>query len=231
MNTLIHGLGILVATHLGRIGKLASCIVLLVLVFAPVRPAGAHTDLVQSSPGVNQTSGGDIQFMDLVFGERVSTFKMTVTDPSGAVIPGRVLTDQGFVVSYGFDNSLKVEGRHVVEYNMVSYDGDFTEREFVFFYDDSAAQPFRIDSEGRAVEVQAGTNWMSLLSTLLLVVSAVGIALLLLHRQGFFSSSRMITETPEVDDSDSEVDSFESEAEATNSDTDELISAVDESEE
>ncbi len=179
-----------------------SFVLLIGILFVSVAPAAAHTDLLQSSPGVNQTSGGDVLFFDLAFSEPISNFKMTVTDPSGAEVPGRVLTDQGSIVSYGFDQALTEEGRYRVDYNMTSFDLDFTERDFAFSYDKSAPQPFRIGSDGRYISEPAGTNWLSLLSTLLLVFSAVGIAVLFLSRQGFFKSSRVMGKPEHIDDFD-----------------------------
>lgn len=174
-------------------------------------PAGAHTDLIRSSPAVGASVGGDVHFVDLVFGEPISGLNVVVIDPSGQEVSGQLNVDEGAVALYTLDESISESGRYEVSYTMTSFDNDFTEREFFFIYDESSAQPFRFAPDGSIIVEPAGRNWLSLISTVLMISSVVGVALLVLHRQGVFSSSTMLeSEAPDVDSDTSKIRSNES---------------------
>lgn len=117
-------------------------------------PAGAHTDLIQGSPGPGQRVGGDVDFVDLVFGAVVTEAIVEVKGPDGTVAAGEMVVADGQIIRHRLEASLTEVGRYLVEYQMVSDDGDLTERSYFFDYDPDAVAPTRlgaVDAPGEPV--------------------------------------------------------------------------------
>ncbi|MGH1490322.1 MAG: copper resistance CopC family protein [Acidimicrobiales bacterium] len=106
-------------------------------------PVGAHTDLLQGSPGPAQQAGGEVDFIDLVFFEPVSNAVVTLEDPNGAMVDGSMTNADGQIIR--FENEPLTEtGRYIVRYSMDSADGDFTEGSYFFTYHPDSTQPVRL---------------------------------------------------------------------------------------
>jgi methionine-rich copper-binding protein CopC len=108
-----------------------------------VSPAGAHTALLQSSPGSGQVAGGVIDFLDLVYLEPVSEVEITVTGPDREVVPGEMVVDEGQIIRYAME-PLTEPGRYIVRYTMISFDEDITNSGYFFEYDPEALAPVRL---------------------------------------------------------------------------------------
>lgn len=137
--------------------------------------AGAHTDLLQGSPGPNQASGGTIDFVDLVFAAPVTEVQVQVTGPDEQIVPGSMEIDEGQIIRHEM-SELTEPGRYVVRYQMVSDDGDFTEGGYFFTYDPTAFQPTRLGQ----VDVQPEDGDLTRrIALVVLVVALVGMCVLL----------------------------------------------------
>lgn len=110
---------------------------------APV-PAGAHTDLIQGSPGPGQRIGGEVDFVDLVFAAVVTDAVVEVIGPDGTIAPGAMVVVEGQIIRHQLQEPLTETGRYLVQYQMVSDDGDLTERDYFFDYDPAAVAPTRL---------------------------------------------------------------------------------------
>ncbi len=106
-------------------------------------PASAHTDLVQGSPGPGQRIGGTVDFVDLVFAAPVTEVELVVLRPDGTVQPGEMVVADGQIIRHQME-ALPEPGRYLVEYQMISDDGDFTLGNYFFDYDEAAVAPTRL---------------------------------------------------------------------------------------
>lgn len=140
-------------------------------------PAAAHTELLQASPGPGQRAGGDIDFIDLVFLEPVSSASVEVVH-DGEVVPGSMTVTDGSIIRFVFDEALTSSGRYDVTYQMISYDLDDTEDGFFFTFEPEAPQALRIGEPGEV----GGRNWLQIGATVVLIASLAGLAFVFLSR-------------------------------------------------
>ena len=135
----IHGVG-------GRrvLGLVGLAILVAMLVASGPARVGAHTELLQGSPGPGQRVGGTVDFIDLVFLAPVTDVELTLRGPGGEVKGGEMVVADGQIIRYRMDDALTTPGRYVVEYQMVSDDGDLTEAGYFFLYDEDAFEPARL---------------------------------------------------------------------------------------
>lgn len=150
----------------------------LALAMFGISGAGAHTDLLQSSPGPAQRAGGTVDFIDLVFVEPISDFELVLEDPSGDLVDGEIENDEGQIIRYRMP-ALTETGRYVVRYTMLSADGDVTESAYFFTYHPDAVQPVRLG------EVDVPSNTRPVVATVagvVLVLSLVGLAMIFLTK-------------------------------------------------
>lgn len=127
-------------------------------------PASAHTAMLRASPDRDAIVGGSIAFIDLSFLDPVTEASVTVTY-NGTPVTGRTTVDAGEVITFAFDQPLTQPGRYQVNYEMVSFDSDFTTGGFFFTFDPAADQAARIEPPG------SGGS-----SPTTLIVSGVGLA-------------------------------------------------------
>ncbi len=139
-------------------------------------PAAAHTDLLQASPGPGQRAGGEIDFVDLAFLEPVSDATVDVVHDGGTVAGSMVTTD-GSIIRFEFDEPLASAGTYDVSYAMTSADLDATTGRFTFTFEPSAPQAVRIGTVGPEPR-----NWVPVIATGVLIVALAGAAFLLLGR-------------------------------------------------
>jgi methionine-rich copper-binding protein CopC len=109
----------------------------------PVAPAGAHTELLQSSPGAFTEVGGTVDFIDLVFMEPVRNVDIEVVGPDGVAIDGEMEVPDGQIIRYRM-SALEIVGDYTVSYTLISADLDDTAGRFVFSYVPTAGEPFRL---------------------------------------------------------------------------------------
>lgn len=120
-----------------------AALVLLFVGAVAAGPATAHTDLIQGSPGPGQRIGGVVDFVDLVFAAPVSEVELVVLRPDGTVQPGEMVVADGQIIRHEME-ALPEPGRYLVEYQMISDDGDFTLGNYFFDFDETAVAPTRL---------------------------------------------------------------------------------------
>ncbi|MEL6983971.1 MAG: copper resistance protein CopC [Actinomycetota bacterium] len=126
------------------VGLATAAFLAVVTVVLAVVPVGAHTDLIQGSPGPGQRVGGDVDFIDMVFGAPVTEVEVVLLGPDGMSIAGEMEVADGQIIRHRLDEAVTEPGRYLVEYEMISDDGDFTERSYFFDYDPAAPAPTRL---------------------------------------------------------------------------------------
>jgi methionine-rich copper-binding protein CopC len=154
-------------------------------------PVGAHTDLIQGSPGPGQRVGGDVDFVDLVFGAVVTEAIVEVKRPDGTVAAGEMVVADGQIIRHRLEASLTEAGRYLVEYQMVSDDGDPTARSYFFDYDPDAAAPTRlgaVDVPGEPVVTTR--NVIGAVAVLALVVACTILVLRLRRSRAQLAAQR-----------------------------------------
>lgn len=145
-------------------------------------PAGAHTELLQASPGPGQRAGGEIDFVDLVFLEPVSGATVEVS-LDGVVLDGSMVVTDGSIIRFELAEPLSSPGRYEVTYRMISFDGDETVDSYPFTFEPDAPQALRIgDPVTGEVPGSGGRNWLFLISTAVLIAALAGLAFLFLSR-------------------------------------------------
>ncbi len=110
-------------------------------------PASAHTAMLRASPDRDATAGGSIGFIDLEFLDPVTNASVRVTY-NGAPMTGRTTVTAGEVITFTLDQPLTQPGRYQVNYEMISFDSDFTTGGFFFTFDPAADQMARIEPPG-----------------------------------------------------------------------------------
>jgi methionine-rich copper-binding protein CopC len=110
-------------------------------------PAGAHTAMLRASPDRDAIAGGSIGFIDLEFLDPVTEASVTVTY-NGAPVAGRTTVADGEVITFTLDQPLAQPGRYQVNYEMTSFDSDFTTGGYFFTFDPAADQMARIEPAG-----------------------------------------------------------------------------------
>ncbi len=161
------------------------------LVAGSATVALAHAEVLGSSPASGSTVGGDIERIDIVFGDLVANAVVTVTGPDG-VVEGEMVQAEGQVVAFGLDGKIKTEGQYKVEFEFDSInDADFVELEFAFEYEDGAPEPLPVvagagQSDSTASNIAVG----------LLAASTVGLAGLLVWRYRKLGAMRAQAESP-----------------------------------
>ena len=141
-------------------------------------PAGAHTDLLQGSPGPGQRVGGEVDVVDLVFAEPVTEAVVTITGPDGETVAGEMTAADGLIIRFRLDDALTEPGDYQLDYEMISFDTDFTERGYNFTYDPTAPEPIRLGAE---VEAE-GTNWLVIIASAVLMAALAGLLFVFVKR-------------------------------------------------
>jgi methionine-rich copper-binding protein CopC len=144
----------------------------------PVRPAAAHTELLQASPGPGQRAGGTIELIDLAFLEPVSDAVVELAF-GGAPIEGETVVADGTIIRFQLADPLSEPGRYDVSYHLTSYDLDDTDGGYFFTFAPDAPQPLRL---GTVAGEPPGRNWVQLAATVVLVACLAGLAFLFLSR-------------------------------------------------
>lgn len=151
---------------------------MLLVLLSTISPAAAHTDLLQGSPGPGQRVGGEVEVIDLVFAEPVTEALVTVTGPNGEAVTGEMSAADGLIIRFDLDEPLSEPGDYQLDYEMISFDLDFTERGYNFTYEPSAPEPIRL-----GVEVEPeGRNWPMIAASVVLMAALAGLLFLFVKR-------------------------------------------------
>lgn len=149
------------------IRALLATVVALAVVALLALPTSAHTTMIRASPDRDAIAGGSINFIDLEFLDPVTDASVTVTY-NGVPVSGRTTAAAGEVITFAIDQPLAQPGRYQVNYEMISFDSDFTTGGFFFTFDPAANQMGRIEPSG-----SGGFS-----TTMTLALSGAGLALL-----------------------------------------------------
>jgi len=138
--------------------------------------ASAHAELRQASPDVDQTVGGTvhqvaIQFIGL---DPDATHDTKLFDPAGNQIEAKVI-HEGQRIVLPITEPFTIPGEYLVTYAVYGIDGDFTESEFTFRYDESAPEPVGITVP---VYQEPGFDFV----TLAMLIAGATIAAFMVHR-------------------------------------------------
>lgn len=164
---------------MARLARVAFLMIFMVGVTVGLMPSSvsAHDGLVIGVPAPGELAGGDVQRLQLFFGEAIETINVRVLDPNSTDITGDITQPyEGFVEVVV--PPLEIEGVYVVAYD-VSYADEATfEAVYQFTYDDRGLQPEWL------VAGEFETNRSSLFkaATWVLVAATVVLALLLAWR-------------------------------------------------
>ncbi len=110
------------------------------------RPASAHADLLQGSPGPAQRVGGQVDFIDLVFTEMVTEASVSLIDPNDQPVAGQTVVTDGQIIRFEMPALTEV-GRYVVRFELISNDGDLVQSGYFFDYELDAFEPVRLGEE------------------------------------------------------------------------------------
>lgn len=160
-----------------------SLIVALVVALATLAltlPSGAHTALLRASPDRDAMAGGSVDVIDLEFLDPVSQTSVTVTY-NGTPVAGLTTVPDGKVITFTLNQPLVQTGRYQVDYQMISFDGDFTTGGFFFTYDPAAAQPTRIEPGGSGLS--SSTTLALSVGGLAIIAIGLGIFVLRIERR------------------------------------------------
>lgn len=173
---MVHGLAM--ATK----SILAAVVVLLVLFQSA--PAGAHGEMVGSSPAKGETVGGDFDRIDVVFAEPISQASVQVEGPAG-LVDGEMVQSEGLVIAFGLNQKL-ADGQHTVTVTFDSLDQDLTTVDFQFTYLEGAPEPFAVVASTQGT----GSSLAGRIAIVVLIACSVGLAGLLAWRYKRLSTAQ-----------------------------------------
>lgn len=156
----------------------ALLVVLATLLGFGVGRVGAHTDLLQGSPGPSQTVGGTVDFIDLVFVAPVTDVVVAVRSPDGEVVDGEMEVADGQIIRHRMD-ALTAPGRYVVDYQMISDDGDLTDASYFFVFEQGAFEPSRLGQVD--VPDESGFTFRNVIATAAVILLLGACAILALR--------------------------------------------------
>ncbi len=123
-----------------RVARLAgAAIVFLGLIAALPVSAGAHGELVASSPTPGETVGSAVH-IDLVFSTPIFEWSLTVERPDGEPLEGIAVEKAASYLSYEVA-PLSDEGQYIVRYSAVDSDDDLIEGAYAFVVEEGAPSP------------------------------------------------------------------------------------------
>jgi methionine-rich copper-binding protein CopC len=165
-------------------------------------PAGAHTAMLRASPDRDATAGGAIGHIDLEFLDPVSSVVVSVSY-NGVPVAGQTTVAEGELITFTLDQPLNQPGRYQVNYEMISFDSDFTTGGFFFTFDPVAAEAARLELSG-----PGGFSSTTIAVSVVALVAVIGL-LALFVRQIDNRRSQVLQAVDGYDDHYYEDDHFE----------------------
>ncbi len=111
----------------------------LAILFVLVAPAGAHSNLITTSPTPGQTVGGTLESIDLVFDAGVEDVEVTFEAPDGEFLDVGIEQPSTNWLQLVIDTP-ELDGQYIVRYSFISEDGDPVESAYAFSYEASAPE-------------------------------------------------------------------------------------------
>ena len=130
---------------------------LLALLAVVPTDAGAHGELVASSPTPGETVGS-VAHIDLVFSTPVFDWTFTVDRPDGEPLEGTAVEKAASYLSYEIA-PLVDEGQYIVRYSATDSDGDLVEGAYAFSFEEGAPQPTELPVDLSVLLVDEAWPW------------------------------------------------------------------------
>jgi len=126
---------------------LAVCVALLALTLLTPSTAEAHSELLQASPRVGSTVGGEFHSVAMLFGalDETGAFEAALFDPAGTSIGRPPVSEDGQIVIP--IDPLEMPGTYTVSYTTTGVDRDVSSETFTFRFDPTEPPPPAIDLE------------------------------------------------------------------------------------
>lgn len=143
-----------------------------IVALLPASMAAAHSSVVATSPAQNQSVGGSLTVIEMVFDAGVDDVVIEVESPSGEIVESAIRQDAiNYLVIEIAEGVVADEGQWRVNYAFVSADGDPIDDVFTFRYDPEAPQPLPVAGTVSSALRGEGRGW--LFWTVSLVLGAV----------------------------------------------------------
>ncbi|MEL6891150.1 MAG: copper resistance protein CopC [Actinomycetota bacterium] len=140
--------------------------------------ARAHSGLAAASPGPGAIVGGDIQLIQLFYGDLIVEFDATVTDPDGVELDAEAVMTSEITAEIRLAEPLSTPGEYAVRHTVLSIDDDVVPAAYLFTFDPDADPPILIFVEESDDEGWAWWAWLLIgVGVLLIVVLAVRLVL------------------------------------------------------
>jgi len=148
---------------------LAVTIAMLALTLLMPGAANAHSELLQASPRVGSTVGGEFHSVAMLFGalDESAAFEAALFDPTGTSI-GQPAVSEGGQIVIPID-PLELPGTYTVTYTTTGVDRDVSSETFTFRFDPTEPPPPAIDLE---LATTSTFEWLDYL--LLLALAGAG---------------------------------------------------------
>jgi methionine-rich copper-binding protein CopC len=151
----------------------AALLMLLASIAATPAMAGAHGELVASSPTPGEEVGS-VAHIDLVFSTPILDWTLSVDRPDGQPLEGAAVEKAASYLSYEVA-PLVDEGQYIVRYSAVDTDGDLVEGAYAFTFEAGAPQPTELPVDLSVLISDEGWPWWNYA---LLFAGVVAIAVL-----------------------------------------------------
>lgn len=155
--------------------------------FAAAPTAWAHSGLAAASPGPGETVGGDVDLVQLFYGDLIVEFDATITrQADGAVLDAEAVMTSEITGELRLAAPLTEPGEYAVRHTVLSIDDDVVEAAYLFSYEPSAPSPILVflpDEEG--AHDDGGWAWWvwALLGVGLVVIVVLAVRLVLSVRR------------------------------------------------
>ncbi len=148
--------------------------------FVGARTAWAHSGLAAASPGPGAVVGGEIDVVQLFYGDIILEFDATLTTPSGEILPAEPVMLSEITAELRLEEPLSEPGEYALRHTILSFDDDVVEAAYLFTFEPGADPPILIfieedDDDGGGL---AWWAWAIIgVGALLIVVLAVRLVL------------------------------------------------------
>ncbi len=164
------------------------------------RTVWAHSGLAAASPGPGAVVGGQIDVVQLFYGDIILDFDATLTSPSGEVLAAQPVMLSEITAELRLDEPLSEPGEYALRHTIVSFDSDVVEAAYLFTFAPEADPPILVFIEED--EAGGGLAWWAwaIIGVVASIVVVLGVRLVLSIRRARATRSSAADESVSPDD-------------------------------
>lgn len=151
--------------------------------FVGLGVAWAHSGLAAASPGPGAIVGGEIDRIEIFYGDIITAFDGTITlQTTGETLPSTSELTSDIAGTIFLDQPLSENGEYAVRHTITSLDSDVVEATYLFTFETSAAPPQFVFVEEEEENTSPPVLWI-VLGVGLVVIAVLSLRLIVALRR------------------------------------------------